>query len=92
MDLIQLLYIVKNLMSLIYLILGDDVQNDGFESVSCSSYLDKFDPSVNIPQEYIYTVSDECNTESSSVLNLDNTESQPTVELQLCDNDPIMFI
>ena len=25
-------------------------------------------------------------------LNLDNTESQPTVELQLCENDPIISL
>ena len=74
--------------------LGDDVQNDGFWTPSLAQgYLGQFDPSVNMPQEYIYTVSDECNTESSSVfLNLDNTESQPTVELQLCDNDPIISL
>ena len=74
--------------------LGDDVQNDGFWTPSLAQgYLGQFDPSVNMPQEYIYTVSDECNTESSSVfLNLDNTESQPTVDLQLCDSDPIISL
>lgn len=74
--------------------LGDDVQNDGFWTPSLAQgYLGQFDPSVNTPQEYIYIVSDECNTDSSSVfLNLDNTESQPTVELQLCDNDPVISL
>jgi hypothetical protein len=69
--------------------LGDDVQNDGFWTPSLAQgYLGQFDPFVNTPQEYIYIVSDECNTDSSSVfLSLDNSESQPTVELQLCDND-----
>lgn len=69
--------------------LGDDVQNGGFWTPSLAQgYLGQFNPLVNTPQEYIYTVSDECNTESSSVfLNLDNIESQPTVELQFCDNN-----
>lgn len=75
-------------------LLGDNVQNDGFWTPSLAQgYLGQFNPSINTPQEYIYTVSDECNTDSSSVfLSLDNTESQPTVELQLCDNDTIVSL
>ena len=75
-------------------LLGDNVQNDGFWTPSLAQgYLGQFNPSINTPQEYIYTVSDECNSDSSSVfLSLDNTESQPTVELQLCENDPIISL
>jgi hypothetical protein len=75
-------------------LLGDDVQNDGFWTPSLAQgYLGQFNPSLNTQQEYVYTVSDECNTESSSVfLSLDNSESQPTVELQLCDNDTIVSL
>ena len=69
-------------------LLGDNVQNDGFWTPSLAQgYLGQFNPSVNTPQEYVYTVSDDCNSESSSViLSLVNSDAQTTVEFQLCDN------
>ena len=51
-------------------------------------YLGQFNPINDIPQEYFYTVFNECDTSTSSVLlNLDNTDVQPTVELQICENE-----
>ena len=72
-------------------LLGENAQIDGIWTPSISGdYLGEFNPSVDAPQEYIYTVSDECNSASSSViLNLGNTETQSTVELQLCENASI---
>lgn len=69
-------------------LLGDNVQNDGFWTPSLAQgYLGQFNPSVNTPQEYVYTVSDDCNSKSSSViLSLGNSDAQTTVEFQLCDN------
>ena len=51
-------------------------------------YLGQFNPINDTPQEYFYTVFNECDTSTSSVLlNLDNTDVQPTVELQICENE-----
>ena len=71
--------------------LGNDVQNDGFWTPSLAQgYLGQFDPSINTPQEYIYTVSDECNTDSSSVfLSLVKVNQQLNYK---CDNDPIVSL
>lgn len=58
-----------------------------------SGFLGVFDPSVNSAQEYVYTVSDECNSESSSVtLIMDQLSPNEVVELQLCENAPIISL
>ena len=58
-----------------------------------SAYLGTFNPSTNTAQEYTYTVSDECNSESSIVtLIMDEQSPQDAVELQLCENAPIISL
>jgi len=70
-------------------LLGNDVDINGNWSPNLNQgYLGQFNPLNDTPQEYFYTVFDECDTSTSSViLNLDNTDVQPTVELQICENE-----
>ena len=70
-------------------LLGNDADINGYWTPNLNQgYLGQFNPINDIPQEYFYTVFNECDTSTSSVLlNLDNTDVQPTVELQICENE-----
>tara|TARA_Y100000589_G_scaffold14182_1_gene11425 strand:+ start:1747 stop:3030 length:1284 start_codon:yes stop_codon:yes gene_type:complete len=70
-------------------LLGDSVEINGYWTPNLNQgYLGQFNPSFNTPQEYFYTVFNECDTSTSSIiLNLDSPDIQPTVELQICAND-----
>ncbi len=70
-------------------LLGNDADINGYWTPDLNQgYLGQFNPINDIPQEYFYTVFNECDTSTSSVLlNLDNTDIQPTVELQICENE-----
>ena len=70
-------------------LLGNDADINGYWTPDLNQgYLGQFNPINDIPQEYFYTVFNECDTSTSSVLlNLDNTDVQPTVELQICENE-----
>ncbi|MAZ54957.1 MAG: hypothetical protein CMP55_04035 [Flavobacteriales bacterium] len=70
-------------------LLGNDADINGYWTPDLNQgYLGQYNPINNTPQEYFYTVFNECDTSTSSVLlNLDNTDVQPTVELQICENE-----